>query len=108
MLHELGMNEFVSVVFANADQSHKALITGSVSLRCFFVVWVPASSADEPPVERPGMPKFKVKSIPPVPTTAEVPPIELDGNSELKVEVLSPTPEPMRGLWQHRTGWGHP
>jgi hypothetical protein len=34
------------------------LITGSVSLRCFFVVWVPACSADVLPVERAGMPKF--------------------------------------------------
>jgi hypothetical protein len=41
------------------------------------------------------MPKFEVKSMPPVPATAEVLPIELDGIFELKVEVLSPTPEPM-------------
>ncbi len=73
----------------------RLLITGSVSLTCFFVVWVPASSADIPPVDRAGMPKFKVKSVPPVPATAEVSPIELDGISDLKVEVLSPTPEPM-------------
>ncbi len=73
----------------------RLLITGSVSLRCFFVVWVPASSADVLPVERAGMPKVEVKSMPPVPATAEVPPIELDGISKLKVEVLSPTPEPM-------------
>ncbi len=73
----------------------RLLITGSVILRCFFVVWVPASSADVPPVEQAGMPKFKVISIHPVPATAEVPPIELDGISELMVEVLSPTPEPM-------------
>jgi hypothetical protein len=71
------------------------LITGSVSLRCFFVVWVSASIADVLPVERAGMPKFEVKSMPPVPVTAEVPPIELDRIFELKVEVLSPTPEPM-------------
>ncbi len=70
----------------------RLLITGSVCLRCFVVVWVPASSAD---VKWAGMPKFKVKSILPVPATAEVPPIELDGMSELKVVVLSPTPEPM-------------
>ncbi len=73
----------------------RLLITGSVSLRCFFVVWVPASSADVPPAKQAGMPKFVVKSKPPVPATAEVPPLELDGISELKVEVLSPTPEPM-------------
>ncbi len=59
------------------------------------MVWVPASTADVSPVEQAGMPKFVVKSMPPVPATAEVPPIELDGISELKVEVLSPTPEPM-------------
>ncbi len=41
------------------------------------------------------MPKFEVKSMPPVPGTAKVPPIELDGISKLKEEVLSPTPEPM-------------
>jgi hypothetical protein len=41
------------------------------------------------------MPKFKVKSMPPVTARAEVPPIELDGISKLKVEVLPPTPEPM-------------
>ncbi len=64
-------------------------------MRCFFVVWVPASSADVLPVEQAGMPKFEVKSMPPVPATAEVPPIKLDGISKLKVEVLSPTPEPM-------------
>ena len=73
----------------------RLLITGSVSLRCFFVVWVPACSADVPPVKRAGMPKFEVKSMPPAPATAEVPPKELDGISKLKVEVLSPTPEPM-------------
>jgi hypothetical protein len=73
----------------------RLLITGSVSLRCLLVVWVPASSADVPPVKWVGMPKFEVKSMPPVPATAEVPPIELDGIFELKVEVLSPTPEPM-------------
>ncbi len=73
----------------------RLLITGSVSLRCFFVVWVPACSADGMPVKQAGVPKFKVKSMPPVPATAEVLPIELDGISELKVEVLSPTPEPM-------------
>ncbi len=76
----------------------RLLITGSVSLRCIFVVWVPASSADVPPVEQARMPTFEVKSMPPVHATAEVPPvlpIELDGISELKVEVLSPTPEPM-------------
>jgi hypothetical protein len=56
----------------------RLLITGSVSLRCFFVVWVPASSADVPPVKQAGMPKFEVKSMPPVPATAEVPPKELD------------------------------
>ena len=59
------------------------------------MVWVPACSADIPSVERAGMPKFEVKSMPPVPATAEVLPIELDGIFELKVEVLSPTPEPM-------------
>jgi hypothetical protein len=73
----------------------RLLITGSVSLRCFFVVWVLASSADVPPVKQAGMPKFVVKSMPMVPATAEVLPIELDGISDLKVEVLSPTPEPM-------------
>ncbi len=57
------------------------------------MVWVPASSADVPPVERADMPKFEVKSVPPVSATAEVPPIELDGISKLKVEVLPPTPE---------------
>ncbi len=73
----------------------RLLITGLVSLRCFFVVWVPACSADVPPVKWAGMPKFKVKSMPPVPATAEVPPIELDEMSKHNVEVLSPTPEPM-------------
>jgi hypothetical protein len=73
----------------------RLLITGSVSLRCFFVVWVPACRADVLPVKRAGMPKFEVKSMSPVPTTAEVPPIELDGISKLKEEVLSPSPEPM-------------
>jgi hypothetical protein len=73
----------------------RLLITGSVSLRCFFVVWVPACSAAVPPVEQGGMPKFEVKSMPPVPATAKVLPIELDGLSKLKEEVLSPTPEPM-------------
>ena len=73
----------------------RLLITDSVSSRCFFGVWVPACSADVPPVERAGMPKFEVKSMPPVLATTEVPPIELDGISKLKVEVLSPTPEPM-------------
>ncbi len=73
----------------------RLLITGSVSLRCFFVVWVPASSADVPPFEQASMLKFEVKSMPPLPATAEVPPIELNGISKLKVEVLSPTPEPM-------------
>jgi hypothetical protein len=94
MLHELGMNNFVSVMFANADQSCKAS-DHRLSLRCFFVVWVPASSTDVPPVEQAVMPKFEVKSMPPVPATAEVPPVEMDGISKLKVEVLSPTPEPM-------------
>jgi hypothetical protein len=50
-------------------------------LRCFFVLWVPASSADVPPVKQASMPKFKLKRMPPVPATAEVPPIELDGIS---------------------------
>ena len=59
------------------------------------MVWVPACSADIPSVERAGMPKFEVKSMPPVPATAEVLPIELDGIFELKAEVLSPTPVPM-------------
>jgi hypothetical protein len=49
----------------------RLLITGSLSLR-FFVVWVPASSADVPPVKRADMPMFEVKSMPPVPATAEV------------------------------------
>jgi hypothetical protein len=71
----------------------RLLITGFVSLRCFFVVWVPACSDDVPPVEQAGMPIFEVKSMPQGPATAEVPPIELDGIFELKVEVLSPTPE---------------
>ncbi len=71
----------------------RLLITGSVSLRCFFVIWVPACNADVPPVEQAGMPKFEVKSMPPVPGTAKIPPIELDGISKLKEEVLSPTPE---------------
>jgi hypothetical protein len=66
----------------------RLMITNSVSLRSFFVVWVPASSAD-------GMPKSEVKSMPPVLATAVVSPIELDGISELKVEVLPPTPETM-------------
>jgi hypothetical protein len=73
----------------------RLLITGSESLRCFFVVCVPAYSADVPPIDRAGMPKFEVKSMPPVPATAKVPPIELDGISKLKEEVLSPSPEPM-------------
>ncbi len=73
----------------------RLLIKGSVSLRCFFVVWVPAISADVPLVKQAGMPKFEVKSMPPVPATAGVLPIELDVISELRVEVLSPTPEPM-------------
>ncbi len=94
MLHELGMNKFVSVVFANADRVARLLITGSVSLRCFFVV-VPACSAVVPQVEQAGMPKFEAKSMPPVPGTAKVPHIELEGISKLKEEVLSPTPEPM-------------
>ncbi len=55
------------------------------------MVWVPASSADVPPVKMAGMPKLEIKSMPLVPATAEVPPIELDRISELKVEVLSPT-----------------
>jgi hypothetical protein len=62
----------------------RLLITGSVSLRWFFVVWVPACSADVPPVEWADMPKFEVKSMPPVPAIAEVLPIELDGISKLK------------------------
>ncbi len=41
------------------------------------------------------MPKFEVKSMPPVPATAKVPPIELDGIFKLKEEVLSLAPEPM-------------
>ncbi len=41
------------------------------------------------------MPKFEVKSMPPVPGTAKVLPIELDEIFKLKEEVLSPTPEPM-------------
>jgi hypothetical protein len=96
MLHELGMNKFVIVMFANADQVARLLITGSVSLRCFFVV-VPACSAVVPPVEQAGMPKFEVKSMPPVPGpgTAKVLHIELDGISKLKEEVLYPTPKPM-------------
>jgi hypothetical protein len=94
MLYELGMDEFVSVVFANADQVARLLITGSVSLRCFFVV-VPACSAVVLPVEQAGMPKFEVKSMPLVPGTATVPHIELDRIFKLKEEVLSPTPEPM-------------
>ncbi len=73
----------------------RLLITGSISLRCFIVVWVPACSADVSPVKQAGMPKFEVKSMPPVPATAKVPPIELDGISKLKEEVLSPTPESM-------------
>ncbi len=59
------------------------------------MVWVPASSADVPPVKQAGMPKLEVKNMPLVPATAEEPPTELDGVFELKVEVLSPTPEPM-------------
>ncbi len=59
------------------------------------MVWIPACSADILPVEQAGMPKFEVKSMPPVPATAEVLPIDLDGISELKEEVLSPTPKPM-------------
>ncbi len=59
------------------------------------MVRVPACSADVPPVEWAGMPKFEVKSMHPVPATAEVLPIELDGISKLKVEALSLTPEPM-------------
>jgi hypothetical protein len=66
----------------------RLLITGSVSLRCFFVVWVPACSADVSPVEQAGMPKFEVKRMPPVPGTAKVPPIELDGIFKLKEAVL--------------------
>jgi hypothetical protein len=86
---------YVSVVFANADQSCKAFDHRLYKLESFFVVWVPACSADVPPVEWAGMPKFKVKSMPLVPATAKVPPIELDGISNLKEEVLSPTPEQM-------------
>jgi hypothetical protein len=71
------------------------LITGSMSLICFFVIWVPACSADESPVEWAGMPKFEVKSMPLVPAPAEVLSIELDQISKLKVKILSPTPEPM-------------
>ncbi len=56
MLHELGMNNFVSIVFANADQSCKASDDKLCSLRCFFVVWVPASSVGVQPVEQAGMP----------------------------------------------------
>jgi hypothetical protein len=66
------------------------LITGSVKLRYFFVVWVPACSADIPSVKRAGMPKFEVKSMPQLPATAEVLPIEMDGIFELKVEVVGP------------------
>ncbi len=95
MLHELGMNNFVSIVFANADQSCKAFDHRPWYLRRFFVVWVPACSADVPPVEWAGMPKFEVKSMPLVPATAKVLPIKLDGIPKLKEEVLSPTPEPM-------------
>ncbi len=64
-------------------------------MRCFFVVWVSASTADVPPVEQAGKPKFTVKVMLTVPATAKVPTIELDGISELKVKVLSLTPEPM-------------
>ncbi len=64
-------------------------------MRCFFVVWVPACSADVLPVKQAGMPKFEVKRMPPVPATAELLPIEMYGVSEPKVEVLSPTPGPM-------------
>ncbi len=64
-------------------------------LDMLFVVWVPACSADVPPVEQAGMPKFEVIRMPLVSARAEVLPIELDGISDLKVEVLSPTPEPM-------------
>jgi hypothetical protein len=66
MLHELGMNKFVSAVFANADQSCKAFDHRLCKLESFFVVWVPACSADVPPVKWDGMPKFEVKSMPPV------------------------------------------
>jgi hypothetical protein len=59
------------------------------------MAWVPACSADVPPVKLASMQKFEVKIMPPVPATAEVPPIELDGISKLKVEVVSPTPEQM-------------
>jgi hypothetical protein len=58
MLHELGMNKFVSVMFANADQSCKAFDHRFCKLESFFVVWVPACSADVPSAKRAGMPKF--------------------------------------------------
>jgi hypothetical protein len=67
MLHELGMNEFVSVMFANANQSCKAFDHRLCKLESFFVVRVPACSADVPPVKWAGMPKFEVKSMPLVP-----------------------------------------
>ncbi len=95
ILHELGVNEFVSVMFANADQSCKAFDHRLSKLESFFVVWVLACSADVLPVKWAGMLKFEVKSMPPVPATAKVSPIELDGIFKLKEEVFSPTPEPM-------------
>jgi hypothetical protein len=95
MLHELGMKKFVSVMFANADQSCKALDHRLCELESFFVVWVPSFSADVPLVKQAGVQKFEVKNMPPVPATAKVPSIELYGISKLKEKVLSPTPEPM-------------
>jgi hypothetical protein len=95
MLHEQGMNNFVSIVFANANQSCKAFDHKLCKLEMLLCGMGPACSADVPPVKLAGMPKFEVKSMPPVPAIAEVPSIELDGISELKVEVLSLTPEPM-------------
>jgi hypothetical protein len=38
MLHELGMNDFVSVVFANADQSFKASDLRLCNLETFLCV----------------------------------------------------------------------
>ncbi len=92
MLHELGMHSFV---FSNADQSCKASDHRLCKLERLLCGVGTSCSADVPPVEQAGMPKFKVKSMPLVPATAEVPPIELDGISKLEVEVLSPTSEPM-------------
>ncbi len=58
MPHELGMNNFVSVVFANADQKCKAFDHRLCKLEMLLCGMGTACSADVLPVEQAGMPKF--------------------------------------------------